>query len=82
MSFDLRRCSKEDLDELNERGREWRAMNSPDTAVNPDPETAPKLEEANINSNPVTIKRPERGNSKDCLEGSGQLAFGFLADSL
>lgn len=29
MSFDLRRCSKEDLDRLNEEGRIWRERNNP-----------------------------------------------------
>jgi hypothetical protein len=37
MPFDLRRCSKEDLDELNERGREWRAKNSPAPAAAAEP---------------------------------------------
>ena len=28
MSFDLRRCSKADLDALNERARDWKAQQS------------------------------------------------------
>jgi hypothetical protein len=42
MSFDIRRCSKEDLDAINDRARAWRAQrlleqceHSADDAVSP-----------------------------------------------
>ena len=35
--IDIREMSAAALTELNERGREWRAKNSPDPAANPGP---------------------------------------------
>jgi hypothetical protein len=40
MSVDIRRMSKDELDELNRAGREWRERNKP---VQADPKPKPKM---------------------------------------
>jgi len=38
MAIDIRRCSKEDLDRINEEGRAWRDRNKPEDDQKPNPD--------------------------------------------
>ena len=64
MAIDIRRCSKEDLDRLNEEGREWRERNKAAHVVASD--TSLKLvaetqEEPHVLA-PETISQPVQLN--------------------
>jgi hypothetical protein len=69
--IDIRKMSPDELTQLNERGREWRAKNSPATAVK-DAESAPFPNQV---SDSVVLKEPPSPR----LEATGQLAFDFGA---
>jgi hypothetical protein len=46
MSFDLRRCSKEELDAINDRAQAWRAQRLPEQCEHSADEAVSPLEES------------------------------------
>jgi hypothetical protein len=68
MSFDLRRCSKADLDALNERARDWKA---PQSKQSDQPQETPSSKESfeQLDLNLETKMTRARGSRRENSDG-------------
>jgi hypothetical protein len=68
MSFDLRRCSKADLDALNERARDWKA---PQSKQSDQPQETPPSQESfeQLDLNLETKMTRARGSRRENSDG-------------